>query len=262
MYVGGGWASTGRRDSARLYIYAPATDTWDMVDTPVYGFALTVYHSQLVLVGGREYVSENVEGRQSNELWTLCDDGQWQLNLPPLEASCSGASAVSHGDHLFVITSQHRVHVYNGQKWARTEDPPPLLRIKSSVVNGCCYVIELERGEVYCASLDSLIASCQPNETPQISSSVWKRLPNTPVGSCPIKFGNRLVAVGLSTICAFFPPTWVDVGNSPTLSQSPCAIVLPSNKLMVVAKEMAYMATLKGLCFLVYTIIVDKCTLA
>ena len=57
VYLGGGTVSGSKRDEARLYVYTPATDTWDVLDTPVYHFALTTYHSQLVLVGGWEYTS-------------------------------------------------------------------------------------------------------------------------------------------------------------------------------------------------------------
>ena len=50
--------------------------------------------------------------------------------------------------------------------------------------------------EVYYASLDSLVASCQPSEKPL--PSVWKRLPDVPhdYSSRTVVFGNRLIAVG------------------------------------------------------------------
>jgi hypothetical protein len=70
VYVGG-CISDNRRDWARLYIYTPATDTWTTLDTPVYWFGLTTYHSQLVLVGGMKYVpDESVVGEATNKLWT------------------------------------------------------------------------------------------------------------------------------------------------------------------------------------------------
>ena len=75
----------------------------------------------------------------------------------------------------------------------------------------------MKGGGIHYASLDSLLASCQPSDTPQ-SSSVWKRLPDVPGGSgCLTKFGTRLVAVGESALCAFSPTTqsWVDVGDVP-----------------------------------------------
>ena len=70
VYVGGGATSGSLRDHARLYVYTPATDTWSKLDTPVYFFALTTYHSQLVLVGGKEYVGGNIEGKPTSKLWT------------------------------------------------------------------------------------------------------------------------------------------------------------------------------------------------
>ena len=252
VYVrSGGWSGNARV-AAKLYIYTPATDTWYTMDTPVYDFALTVYHSQLVLVGGSEYVGEDDVGRPSTKVWTLGEDGQWQTTLPPLETKCTDASAVSHGDHLFVI-DYAGVYIYNGRYWARAQHPTftafllvPSF-INSTIIDGCWYVVR-EDGEVRYASLDSLIASSGPSQTPQ-SSSVWRRLPNTPVRGClPVKFGNRLIAVRGRAIYAFSPITqyWVEVMDAPHTSV-PSAIVLPSNKLMVMDSIVAYKVTLKGM---------------
>ena len=57
LYVGGGYTEVEHmdedyEDQARLYIYSPNTDVWDIVHTPVYWFALVAYRSQVVLVGG------------------------------------------------------------------------------------------------------------------------------------------------------------------------------------------------------------------
>ena len=264
VYVGGGWASGNRRDWARLYIYTPATDEWTTLDTPVYLFALTTYHSQLVLVGGREYVSENVEGERTNKLWTLSEDGQWQETLPPMLTPCDTPSAVSHGDHLLVISGDgpNEVHVYNGHHWASAQHPPQLLySIRSTVFNGHLYLIG-GGGIVYSASLDSLLASCQPSKTSQ-PSSPWKRLTDAPSGSCcPVVFGNRLVAVegtGITTLSLYayssHTQSWVHMADTPISSIiisllsikvyfTSCAILLPSNELMIVSERRAYQTRL------------------
>ena len=54
LYVRGGYSIslTPEVDNSKLYIYALAANTWDVMDTPVYWFALTTYHSQLILIGG------------------------------------------------------------------------------------------------------------------------------------------------------------------------------------------------------------------
>ena len=80
----------GGADTANLYIYTPATDTWTTLDTPAHIFALTTYHSQLVLVSvvgtGFNTGPLNFDGPYlaTNKLWTLGEDGQWQETLPPI----------------------------------------------------------------------------------------------------------------------------------------------------------------------------------
>ena len=254
VYIGGGEILGSRRSEARLYIYTPATDTWTTLNTPVYHFGLTTYHSQLVLVGGREYVGENVFGRElTSKLWTLSEDGQWKKTLPPMPMPCrTYTSAVSHGDHLLVINDDYphtNAYVYNGHHWASAQCPPQQLRsIKSTVFNGHWYLM-VRGGIIYSASLDSLLASCQPSETSQ-PSSLWKRLPDTPSGSCfPTVFGNRLVVVGIrstdtsttTSLHAYFPLTqsWLHMADAPISFIplnffSPCAVPLPTNELMIV----------------------------
>ena len=246
------------RDRARLYICTPATDEWTTLDTPVYAFALTTYHSQLVLVGGREYVGENIVGGPTDKLWTLSEDGQWQETLPTMPTPCAYPSAVSHGNHLLVIGDDN-VYVYNGHHWASAQHPPQrLVSIMSTIFNGDWYLME-STGTVYSASLDSLLASCQPSETSQLSS-LWKRLTNVPSERCcPVVFGNRLVAVGMRftdttttiSLYAYSSHTWswVHTGDTAiaTLSSSIttlCAVLLPSNELMIVGGQTAFQSRL------------------
>ena len=166
VYVGGGRTSGSYRRDARLYIYTPATDEWTTRDTPVYYFGLTTYHSQLVLVGGWKYEGENVMGEPTNKLWTLSEDDQWQETIPPMPKARATPSAVSHGDHLLVITGDYsnEVYVYNGHHWASAQSPSQQLdSIKSTVFDGQWYLMgkmlhEAQTTCVYSASLDSLLA--------------------------------------------------------------------------------------------------------
>jgi hypothetical protein len=255
VYVRGGWTLGIKRESARLYIYTPATDAWTTLDTPVYHFGLTTYHSQLVLVGGTKYVLDaSVAGTATNKLWTLNEDGQWQETLPPMPIPCTFASAVSHGDHLLVISGGYptnKLYVYNGHHWASAQHlPERLYPPRSTVFNGHLYV--MGGGFVYSASLDSILVSCQPSETSQ-PSSLWKRLTNVPCGYCyPAVFGNRLVAVGRrstdiiapSSLYAYSSLTqeWIHMGDVPSIlicNTPPCAVLLPSNELMIVSGQTA-----------------------
>ena len=247
---------TTQRAASRLLVYTPATDTWDTLDTPVYDFALTTYRSKLVLVGGREYVGEKVEGRPSNKLWTLSENGKWEETLPPMETACYDTSAMSHGDHLLVVDGDcNKVQIYNSHHWAKAHHLPEILvSAKSTVFNGNLYVIGRSRlvdNKVYSASLDSLIASCQPSETSQ-PSTVWKRLPDVPDLYCyPTVFKNRFIAVGLLAIYAYssYNQSWVKAGDHPNVSSLSfifCAVSTSSNDLMVVGNDNTFKVTLNG----------------
>ena len=248
LYVGGGRTLGNGRDDARLYIYTPTTDT---IDTPVYRFALITYHSQLVLVGGMEYVGERRGGPVTSKLWTLTEHDQWRETLPPMTTKRYRASAVEFAGKIIVAGGEDDkgraidiVEVYNGHHWAEAQClPKPDCNMKSTVFDGHWYLMGgVGQGkEVYYASLDSLVASCQPSEKPL--PSVWKRLPDVPhERSSTAVFGNRLIAVGgggypfSSSIHAYSPHTqsWLHVGDMPVELYSTCTAVLPTGELMVI----------------------------
>ena len=255
LYVAGGSTSGSYRDDAKLYIYTPTTDTRTDINTPVYLFALITYHSQLVLVGGREYVSDETLGPLTNKLWTLAEHNQWKETLPPTTTKRHSASAVEFAGNILVAGGKdikerdtNTVEVYNGHHWAKAQClPKPCNHIKSTVLNGYWYLMGgWEQGkEVYYASLDSLIASCQPSEKPL--PSVWKGLPDVPhKWSSTTVFGNRLISVGgrgyqshSSLIHAYSSHTqsWVYVGDIPVGLHSTCTAVLPTRELMVIGGE-------------------------
>ena len=252
LYVGGGWSLKPRgRDKARLYIHTPTTDTWSHIDTPVYWFALITYHSQLVLVGGRELVGEYERSDEpvTNKLWTLINHDQWRETLPVMKTKRHRASAIGFAYNILVAGGKDDemrnvdiFEVYNGHHWAEAQYlPKPCYCMKSTVLSGHWYLMGGEglAKEVYYASLDSLVASCNEKPLP----SVWKRLPDVPhVCSSTAVFGNRLIAVGgghLSfnlSIHAYSPHTksWVHVGDMPVRLDSTCTAVLPTGDLVVI----------------------------
>ena len=259
------------KSDAKLYVYTPTTDTWTAMDTPVVQFALTTYHSQLVLVGGREYTSMMRVGLATNQLWTLDKQNELQETLPPMGVRRHSASAVSHGDHLLVAggssdtTRLDVVEVYSGHNWSSAQPlVDPCVLMKSAVLDGHWYLMGgAGQGKVvYYVSLDSLIASSQLSEISQ-PSSVWKRLPDVHnVNSTPSVFGNRLTAIGgrpmdqklpISSIHAFSPHTqsWVHVGDLPVAGFQVCTVVLPSGELIVMGgflsnTDKVWKATLKS----------------
>ena len=268
LYVGAGVTSGSERNDARLYTYTPTTDAWSVIDTPVSGFALVTYHSQLVLVGGEEYFGEERDGPVTNKLWTLTGHDQWRETLPPMTTKRHKTSAVEFADNVLVAGGQDDnrrdidiVEVYNGHRWAKAQClPKPSSDMKSTVLSGHWYLMGgwKQEKKVYYASLDSLVASCQPSE--KHLPSVWKRLPDVPhIRSSTAVFGNRLIAVGghpsissihayhhvgrgrgysssSSSIHAYSPHTqsWVHEGDVPVGVCSTCTAVLPTGELMVI----------------------------
>ena len=255
VYMRGRSGVGGKRAAARLYINTPATDTWDTLDTPVYNFALTTYRSKLVLVGGREYIGENVKGRPSNKVWTLSEYGEWEETLPPMETACDHASAVSHGDHLLVIDGHLKeVLVYNGQYWAKSQPLPKQMMLSTQCVvyDGDLLVIGEQfagTNEVYSASLVSLIASCQRSKSSQSSTTVWKSFSDAPGSHCyPVVFGERLIVVGMEAIYAYSPSnrSWTNVGGLSLSEQSCVSVVLSSNALMMIGDRTVFKVTFKS----------------
>ena len=197
------------------------------------------------LVGGRERGNKEV----TDKLWTLTSHDQWREILPPMTVKRCGASAVEYVKNIIVAGGQNDrrgyidiVEVYNGHHWTKAQClPKPCWWMKSAVLSGYWYLMGgNEQGkEVYCASLASLVASCQLSE--ELLPSVWKRLTDVPHElSSLVVFGNRLIAVGgyplTSSIHAYSPHTqsWIRVGDMPIGLNSTCAVVLPTGSLMVI----------------------------
>ncbi len=96
VYVQGETDSIDTRST--IYTYEVPADAWVSMQSPAHWSALTIYHSQLVLVGG----IETTTGLNTDQLWVLQDEQTWTQPLPPMPTARHSASAVSLGDHLVV----------------------------------------------------------------------------------------------------------------------------------------------------------------
>ena len=246
VYIGGGNVLSGTL-SSRLLIYNFIQNSWDILRTPTKWFGLTTYHSQLVLVGGKDPTRM---GSATNRLWVLDGQSHWTQPLPPMLTKCYGASAISVGNHLIVAGGLSdegpldKVQVYDSHEWRRAQSLPK-----------ACYFIKcaLDKDEkwylaggvgqgrdVYHTSLQSLMATTNLEGIKQIS--VWQKLPNVPLlKSTPVVFGKQLLVAGggdpcSSVILAYASDTnsWVHVGNLPVACYSTCTIVLPTGELLMV----------------------------
>ena len=159
------------------------------------------------------------------------------------------------------------VEVYDSRlhQWAEAENLPMACTfMKSTVHEGNWYLMGgIGQGqEVFCASLDSLIASTRSERT---GTSVWRRLPEVPhEWSSTATLGNCLISIGgessdnstlSSAIHAYSPSTrsWVYVGDIPDPCSLTCSVVLPTGDLMMMGGwtnggcvDRVFRATIKG----------------
>ncbi len=244
---------TGSRETdSTIYMYEAPADAWLSMPSPAYYSALTIHHSQLVLVGGVEYTTWRV----TDQLWTLQDEQTWTQPLPPMPTARRSASAVSSGDHLVVAggyTITDSVEVYDGGQWVRA-DPLPVAccGIKSTYHSGMWYLMGGYRQStsVFYTSLQSLIeeATCtqQPPHSPDSSKqhSLRKTLPDVPyASSSTTTLGGALLTVGgwdrkgkTSSISMYCPLTrsWLHIGDIPEALTSTYFITLTTGETMVI----------------------------
>ena len=269
LHVGGGYTTGSIRDDALLYSCKPGGDgSWTTTDTPTYYYALTTYDSCLLLVGGKEYPSNQI----TNKVYTMIDS-EFQEVLPPLKEKRRSPSAVSSGSVLVVAggldgsvtRSLSSVEVYNNGQWTYRQSLPSRCYHMKSVLYGDKWILiggEGQGTKVYCVSLQSLVSGTE--------QSPWETLPDAPFDySAAALFGSRILSIGgvnytnvTSSMHAYSPDTqsWIHEGGLNQPLYKACAIVLPTGELMVIGgydmisySKRVYRAFIKGQC------IVDDC---
>ena len=256
LYVGGGSIYGGVSD-AQLLVYSPSEDSWEVIPTPTEHYALATYHSQLVLVGGRDPTT----AKSTSKVWLL-EDRSWvpHPTVPDMPVSTSWSSAVGFGDYLVVSGSEQdegsrAMSVFDGQSWLSAQALPERLRGEYNAVNGDDWY--LSAGEkVYRTSLKALVASAvSPSSAAQ--SVVWERLPDTPHELSGITwFRDHLLVVGgknlswkHTAIYAYNPQAnvWEHVSDLPGDGYyGNCCAVLPTGELLVIGGSRTYQRVLKA----------------
>ena len=246
LYVEGGVTSV--RDTA-LYSFQPGVDsTWTVTDTPTSYYTLVAHDSELLLVGGCEYPTEEV----SNKVFTM-RDGQFVETLPPMKERRRSPSAVSSGSALVVAggwtTSGglSSVEVFKDGQWTTAPSLPSAKYNMQSALHGDQWYLITFQGKVFCASLQSLISGAD--------KSPWETLPDAPnLSSAVAFFGGHLLSIGsfpnlTTTIHAFstFTQSWERAADLPlSLDRWPTAVVLSSKQLIVSSGARVLHGKLKG----------------
>ena len=258
LYVGGGVIYDGG-SHARLLVYSPSEDSWEVIPTPTERYALATYHSQLVLVGGWDPTTR----KQASKVWLL-EDRSWvpHPTVPDMPVSTSESAAVGFGDYLIVAGSEQdegstAMSLFDGQNWLSAQALPEKLYRKCSAINGDDWY--LTGGEVvYRTSLKSLVASAvSPAAAAAAQSAVWERLPDTPHGDSGITwFRDHLLVVGgknrswkYTAIYAYnsLVKVWEHVSDHPGDGcHDNCCAVLPTGELLVIGGMHTYNRVLKA----------------
>ena len=241
VVIGGGWASGDTITNATVYVYDINRDNWAIHSiAPTYWSALTTYHSQLLLAGGKEVDSGSV----TNFVYVF-KNGQWRRSRPSMMLSCYGASAVSRERHLIVAggidlhdKATNTVNVFDGKSWTIAKSLPKKCRYMKSVLNNDAWYVcgGVGQGcEIYSASLQSIVDS-----TPGSQSKVWTKLPPTPHQYSSVAVvSQQLLAIGggkplTPAVHAFSPlsQSWLHVGDLPVPLGYTCSLTLPNGELM------------------------------
>ena len=225
--------------------YEFTTDTWKCLKSPTNLSAFTTYMEKLVLVGGRDPSTYT----PSKQLWVIDpeDEQTWTQPLPPMPTPRLGASAAAIQYNLIVagglgsrVKALNVVEMFNGWQWVVAQSlPRPCSEMKSAIYNGNWYLVGGygQDKEVFCCSLESVVASAQS----KVTKRVWKTLAEVPhKWSSAAVWKGYLIAVGgfgpSSDILFYHHPTqsWVKVGDCPVGRDSTCTIVLPTEELLMV----------------------------
>ena len=253
LYVGGGTTTEpGYRAEASLYSFKPGVDsTWTVTVTPTYWYTLVVHDSELLLVGGREYPTEEI----TNKVFTM-RDGQFVEVLPPMKERRVLPSAVSSGPALVVAggglgTSRlSSVEVFKDGHWTTAPSLPSVGYNMKSALHGDQWYLITHLRKVFSTSLQSLISGAD--------KSPWETLPDAPNHfSAAAFFGGHLLSIGggipdPTTIHAFstFTQSWEHAADLPLLLllmySSPTAVALSSKQLIVSDGARVLHGKLKG----------------
>ncbi len=248
-YVGGGLTNEpGYRADASLYSFKPGVDsTWTVTDTPTFGYTLVAHDSELLLVGGQEYPTEEI----TNKVFTM-RDGQFVDVLPPMKEIRRSPSAVSSGSALVVAGGKNisgysrlSVEVFKDGQWTTAPSLPRAGYDMQSALHGDQWYLITYEGKVFCASLQSLISGAD--------KPPWETLPDVPNQlSAAAFFGGHLLSIGsfpnptpihaLST----FTQSWEHAADLPLSLHMSIAVVLSSEQLIVSSGARVLHGKLKG----------------
>ena len=254
LYVGAGDADDDldRRTVMKLDLQR---DEWIRTKLPQYSvgfFAMTSFANQLVLMGGRDQMTQ----KPTNQI-AVFTSGSWTNPYPPMNTARDSSTAVCCNKYIIVAggwvdrgryTSSVEMLDIALLKWCIAESlPNPRSELKSTLIGNTLYLMGgwgdtgLPTKVVHKVDLNELITKAVSK---QATPTLWQVISDTPLKhSAPLNVGSSLFAVGgqddhyhlSSSIHLYQPDTrrWVKVGDLPTARYNCTCSVLPSGEVIV-----------------------------
>ena len=256
IYVGGG--TTGMIDlSSKVYVYDYIYDKWEILSkSPVYNFALEVYDSSILLIGGRDTDSGEVTGEVF--FWNQAENIWKEDLLPSMPTARHSASSATYGQYIvvaggFAVTvpvSNVEVYSSTSQQWLFAHPLPLAQSHMKQLVNNGNWMLTGGSGNeggthlAFSASLDTLISKAKeqlPLAGKEDNCPIWITLPQVPHLYCSIAcLGNLVVVLGKedSTLLPIFAynsidQSWMFMSELPFSCQCSTTVSIPGGALVL-----------------------------
>ena len=262
----GGGAGGSDRDRCTVMKLDLQQDEWTKL--PQYSvefFAMTSFANQLVLLGGRDPVTEE----PTNQI-AVFTSGRWTNPYPPMNTARDSSTAVSCNKYIIVAggwidqgrtTSVEMLNVPLLRWYIAESLPNPRTSMKSTLLGNTLYLM----GGWDRTTLTKVVHKVDLNElvtkavSKQATPTLWQVISDTPLKySTPLNVGGSLLAVGgwdgnpSSSIHLYQPDTrrWVNVGDLPTARYHCICSTLPSGEVIVAGGETRFLRFISTVDFL------------
>lgn len=223
-----------------LCVFSADFTTCERLSVPVEGFALTHYHSQLILVGGVEPGTD----KPTNQVWASDDGTNWHPSLPPMKVSCGNApAAINIGCPDCVVVAggygignwTRTIEVLMNDEWFTACSIPSLRDIYFlSIYLHNETLMVLCGSTACCCNVESLISSCHSQEESCLVE--WKKVKCHFARSSMLSFGHDLLAFGCCSVSVLCPATleWLNIGwHTPMMVVS---TTLPTGEIVILGE--------------------------
>ena len=242
-----------------VYVYDFEFDGWDTIEAPVRFSAVTSYHDQLTLLGGREAIEDELQ--RTDKVWVYSEsEKKWDSNsITHMTSKRSSASAKGFDDYIVVVGGLAErwadidlVEVYVGQqrRWIEVDKLPTTGYVFRSVCNnGFFYLMGgyPPNKSVFCCSFEDLVKQAtHPTHLPKLKEPLWKPIPKVPYElSCAAISGNSLYSVGgwdgdrgaiKNTVFKYDSDalSWKYVGELPEAVYAASTVTLPTGETVLI----------------------------